>query len=419
MVKYSCERCGKEFSQKSHYDSHNRRKTPCENNADKIKALVDKAVEEKLKELYNNNNKKLIVENEEVNVNMETMEQKTCQSKKIRIIDNKLKFIDLCSGIGGFHFGLKNHKCLLACDINKWCRESYKTNFDINCKEDIFELNSTELCDFDILCAGFPCQPFSSAGLKKGMKDDRSKVYDKILNIILEKQPGIVLLENVKNLLVMNKGVVIKKIVSDLEKINYNVSYSLLNTANFGLAQNRERVYMVCINKNKYNKSFDFTKLKSMNMRKNLKDIIDFSNKEYLEENKYVLLNPDKLKTQKSGLIFCGYLKGNLRKNGALPNTEHLSRVHKQPNRIYHINGVNPTLSSSEGSGRYYIYDEIGVRKLTIDECFKIMGFPENYILHNKSNVNYSQIGNAVSPVLIENIHKELFSQDFIPDLSM
>ena len=74
MVKYSCERCGKEFSQKSHYDSHNRRKAPCENNADKIKALVDKAVEEKLKEL---NNKKLIVENEEVNVDITVMQTKT------------------------------------------------------------------------------------------------------------------------------------------------------------------------------------------------------------------------------------------------------------------------------------------------------------------------------------------------------
>ena len=78
MVKYSCERCGKEFSQKSHYDSHNTRKTPCENNADKIKALVDKAVEEKLKEL----NKKLIVENEEVNVNTDTMEHQPKQPKK-------------------------------------------------------------------------------------------------------------------------------------------------------------------------------------------------------------------------------------------------------------------------------------------------------------------------------------------------
>lgn len=78
MVKYSCERCGKGFSQKSHYDSHNRRKTPCENNADKIKALVDKAVEEKLKEL---NNKKLIVENEDVNINTDTMQQPSTDVK--------------------------------------------------------------------------------------------------------------------------------------------------------------------------------------------------------------------------------------------------------------------------------------------------------------------------------------------------
>ena len=113
MVKYSCERCGQEFSQKSHYDSHNRRKTPCENNADKIKALVDKAVEEKLKEL---NNKKLIVENEEVIVNTEVMEQQPNQpkpkKKKLVIIEkqnvpndnftlptqqylgNKIKYID-------------------------------------------------------------------------------------------------------------------------------------------------------------------------------------------------------------------------------------------------------------------------------------------------------------------------------------
>ena len=325
--------------------------------------------------------------------------------------------MDLCSGIGGFHFGLKKHNCVLACDINKQCRESYKTNFDIDCKEDIFGLNPKELCDFDILCAGFPCQPFSSAGLKKGMKDDRSKVYGKILDIILEKQPGIILLENVKNLLVMNNGNVIKKIVFDLEKLNYNVSFSLLNTSNFGLAQNRERVYIVCINKTKYNnRSFDLTKLKSINIKKRLKDIIDFNNTEYLEEDRYVILETDKLKTQKSGLIFCGYIKGKLRGKGALPNTEHLSRVHKQPNRIYHADGVNPTLSSSESSGRYYIYDGVGVRKLIPTECFKIMGFPENYKYHKKNTVNYRQIGNAVSPIIIRSIHDELCRQGFIED---
>ena len=90
MVKYSCEQCGKEFSQKSHYDSHTRRKTPCENNADKIKTLVDKIVEEKLKEL---NNKKLIVENKEVNLNTDIMQSQT----------KEVKYIDLFCGLGAFH----------------------------------------------------------------------------------------------------------------------------------------------------------------------------------------------------------------------------------------------------------------------------------------------------------------------------
>ena len=335
--------------------------------------------------------------------------------KKKIVIGSKLNFIDLCSGIGGFHFGLKKHNCVLACDIDKFCRESYKTNFNIDCKEDIFDLDTKNLCNFDILCAGFPCQPFSSAGLKKGMEDERSKVYDKILEIVSEKQPGIILLENVKNLLVMNHGDVIKKIVSDLETLHYTVSYSLLNTSNFGLAQNRERVYIVCIHKTKCNNaSFDFTRLQNTHIRQNLKDVIDLDSTDYIDQDKYVLLESNKCKTQKSGLIFCGYLKGNLRKNGALPNTEHLSRVHKQPNRIYHVNGVNPTLSSSESSGRYYIYDGTGVRRLTVSECFKIMGFPEEYILHNKPHINYCQIGNAVSPVIIKNIHDELCSQGII-----
>ena len=390
MVKYICERCGKEFSQKSHYDSHKKRKTPCENISNHI--LVKGIKHDKHDDISIETNKK----------------QKP---------NNSFKFIDLCSGIGGFHFGLQPQKCVLACDINKYCRESYESNFDMKCHEDIFQLNEKELIDFDILCAGFPCQPFSSAGLKKGMNDVRSKVYDKLLSIIIEKQPKIILLENVKNLLVLDKGNVIKKIVSDLENINYNVSISLLNTANFGLAQNRERVYIVCTGKKYYNESFDFTVLNKIKKKCNLKDIIDFSNKEYINADKYVLLRDEHIKIQKSGLIFCGYLKGNLRKNGALPNTEHLSRVHKQPNRIYHINGVNPTLSSSEGSGRYYIYDGIGVRKLSVIECFKIMGFPDSYKLHKKTNVNYNQIGNAVSPVIVQNIHNELCRQDFISNL--
>ena len=86
---------------------------------------------------------------------------------KIKDYNHQLTFIDLCSGIGRFHFGLQNQKCVLLC--NKFCRESHERNFNMKCKKDIFDTSINEFCDFDILCAGFPCQPFSSAGLKKGL----------------------------------------------------------------------------------------------------------------------------------------------------------------------------------------------------------------------------------------------------------
>ena len=167
MVKYSCERCGKGFSQKSHYDSHNRRKTPCENNADKIKALVDKAVEEKLKEL---------------NINTDTMEHQ--QPKEV-------KYIDLFCGLGAFHtaFNRNNtlqnkvkYTCVLASDINEGVRNIYEENYGIKPEGDINKINIDTMSDFDILCAGFPCQPFSIAGNQKGFQDKtRGNLFYKIL----------------------------------------------------------------------------------------------------------------------------------------------------------------------------------------------------------------------------------------------
>ena len=269
MVKYSCERCGKEFSQKSHYDSHNRRKTPCENNADKIKALVDKAVEEKIKEL---NNKKLIVENEEVNVNTDTMEHQ--QPKEI-------KYIDLCSGIGGFRIALEsidniNSQCVLSADIKQDAIDTYNLNFNENNKiTDIYTLNNEDIKPFDLLCAGFPCQPFSSAGQKKGFSDKRGGMIFKIIDICKYHKPRFVVLENVYNLMTLEKGNCIKKIRQLFEDIGYNVNYKKLNSSNFGCAQSRERVYIVCTKDNTFN--FEDIKYKP---KVTLNSIIDYTNKE-------------------------------------------------------------------------------------------------------------------------------------------
>lgn len=326
---------------------------------------------------------------------------------------NKIKFIDLFCGIGGFHKGLHDYSCVFACDINKDCRDTYNKNYGIKPEGDIYDINIDLIPDHNILTAGFPCQPFSSAGKQKGLNDERSKVYNKLLEIITKKTPQIIILENVKNLLLIEKGEIFTKIKEDLSNLNYNISFSILNVSNFGLPQNRERLFIIGINRTYQDKYFSFNYLNEIKNKKTLREIIDLSNNNYLQNDKYMLIDKTQIIKQKSGLMFCGYIIGNIRKKGALPNTEHLSRVHKQPNRIYHINGVNPTLSSSETSGRYYIYDNKGVRSLSLDECYKIMGF-DNFKMNNSKTNCYNQIGNSVCPVIIKEIKNELEKQGFI-----
>ena len=250
MVKYSCKRCGKSFSQKSHYDSHNKRKTPCENNADNIKTLVDKAVEEKLKEL---NNKKLIVEYQNSLINTNIMQSEENQIKEV-------KYIDLFCGLGAFHtaFNRNNilqneikYTCVLASDINEGVRNIYEENYGIKPEGDINKINIDTMPEFDILCAGFPCQPFSIAGNQEGFQDKtRGNLFYKILEIIDKKQPETLMLENVKNLHTIHNGETFKIIKNELENRGYNVSYKVIDSRFYNSPQSRHRIYIIC-NKHK------------------------------------------------------------------------------------------------------------------------------------------------------------------------
>jgi len=162
MVKYSCERCGKEFSQKSHYDSHNRRKTPCENNADKIKALIDKAVEEKVEETLKELNNNLIINNQVI-------------SNKIIKNVSSIRVLDLFCGCGGMSKGLEDAGLNIVAGLDIWDKaiDSYTQNFDhLSVCEDISKL-SPETFDtkykigknsIDLIVGGPPCQGFSIAG---------------------------------------------------------------------------------------------------------------------------------------------------------------------------------------------------------------------------------------------------------------
>jgi DNA (cytosine-5)-methyltransferase 1 len=323
-----------------------------------------------------------------------------------------MTFIDLFAGIGGFRMGFEQegYNCLFSAEINSHCQQVYQNNFGEAPFSDVTEIDSSALCKFDVLLAGFPCQPFSISGYKKGFEDTRGTLFFDIARIINDKKPPVVVLENVKHLVHHDQGRTLKVIIETLESMNYFVSWKVLNAKDFAIPQNGERIIIIA---SQYRK-FDFQKInkeKSLPLEAFLDKDGDF---EFLREDEYTLI--DNPKTQESGLIFVGYRNKNIWKKGVRENTEHLSRVHRQPNRIYSVKGIHPTIPSQETSGRFFIYiPEIGkVRKLTINECYKIMGYPNNFIKSQKQGEAYKQIGNSVAVPMIRAIAKSIKEQGLL-----
>lgn len=319
-------------------------------------------------------------------------------------------FIDLFAGIGGFRIPMQEigGKCVFSSEFNFHAQRAYELNFGEVPFGDITKLNLDIVPKHNVLCAGFPCQPFSISGKMKGFEDTRGTLIYHVFEIIEKRNPEVVLLENVKHLLYHDKRRTLATIIRHLEKLGYKVSQKVLNASDFGVPQNRERIIIVGHKK----KKFDFTKLKTQD-KPILKNFLDKKNDfEFLEEP-YTILG--KMKTQDSGLIFAGYRNKTIRKAGVRPNTEHLSRVHKQPNRIYSTDGVHPALPSQESSGRFWIYHKKRVRKLTIQECYRIMGFPKNFKLINNRSELYKQVGNSVAIPMIKEVATQVKEQLLTP----
>lgn len=315
-------------------------------------------------------------------------------------------FLDLFAGIGGFRIPLQElkGKCVFTSEFNYQAQRTYEHNFGEVPFGDITTLDLNIVPKHDVLTAGFPCQPFSISGKMKGFEDTRGTLIYNVFQIIEKRQPKVVFLENVKHLIHHDKGNTLKTIIKDLEALDYKVSWKLLNASDFGVPQNRERVIIIGHKDIK----FDFTKLKTK-PKTTLKRILDKDVKfEYLDEP-YTILEDYRI--QESGLIFIGHRNKSIRIAGVRPGTEHLSRVHKQPNRIYSSEGLHPALPSQESSGRFWIYDEGKVRKLTINECYKIMGFPEKFIKNSSLSDSYRQIGNSVCVPMIKEIATQIKAQ--------
>lgn len=321
-------------------------------------------------------------------------------------------FIDLFSGLGGFRLALEylGGQCLFSSEINPHACEIYEKNFGDNPFCDITKIQPSVLPSFDVLCAGFPCQAFSIAGKKKGFEDTRGTLFFDVCRIVKEKQPKIILLENVKNLTQHDYGKTFSTIISSLEDLNYHVYFKILNANDFSIPQNRERIIIVAVHKLFSEKTFDFHFEKMPSVT--LSSILE-KNHTILPPSEYTILPPEFHKIQKSGLIFCGYRNKNIRKVGVKDNSLHLSRTHKQPNRIYHVNGNHPTLSSQESSGRYFVYDNEHVFQLTLLECFRLMGFPDNYVKIGSKSHLYNRIGNSICIPMIYHVMNHILKQYF------
>lgn len=330
------------------------------------------------------------------------------------MVDKKkvLTFADLFSGIGGFRLGLEQNgfKCVFSADNDEHACAMYEANYHDNSFHDVTKMTDKEiekLPNFDVLTAGFPCQAFSISGKKKGFLDEtRGTLFFEVLRFINIKRPHAFILENVKHLVHHDNGRTFTIMIDSLNELGYTVKYKVLNAKDFGVPQNRERIVIVGTDNNV---PFDFSKLQ-LNPVHSMKEFLDKDVSEnYLDSSEYTLIPKDKVKRQKSDLIFIGYRNKKLRVNGVREGTEYLSRVHKMPNRIYSSDGVNPTISSQESSGRYFILAPNNkVRKLTLNEVFRFMGFPENFKKVGSTAKLYNRIGNSVCVPMIYSIGKVL-----------
>jgi len=161
-----------------------------------------------------------------------------------------IKYLDMYSGIGGFRSALDavgGFECVGYCEIDKFAKQAYETLYDTKGEmyfEDARNINPDDLPDIDLICAGFPCQSFSIAGRQRGFDDTRGTLFFEIARIAAAKRPALLFLENVQNLLLHDKGRTFETILEVLDDIGYDVSWTVLNSANFGVPQSRNRVFI-------------------------------------------------------------------------------------------------------------------------------------------------------------------------------
>ena len=317
----------------------------------------------------------------------------------------KFKFIDLFAGIGGIRLAYQRlgGKCVFTSEWNQYAKKTYEANFGEVPFGDITKINETEIPDHDILLAGFPCQPFSIAGVSKknalgkahGFKDEtQGTLFFDVARIIDYKKPKAFMLENVKNLVSHDKGKTFSIIKKTLEEIGYSVHSKILDAKHF-VPQHRERIIIVGFRIGEFHgkEKFQFPELPEPT--KVFKEILEPS-----PDNKYTL-----------STHLWNYLQNYARKHKEKGNGFGFGMTD--------LNGVSRTLSAryyKDGSEILIPQKGENPRRLTPRECARLQGFPDTFLIPVSDTQAYRQFGNSVTVLLIEavakNVVKELIANE-------
>lgn len=306
-------------------------------------------------------------------------------------MSDKIKIIDLFAGIGGIRLGFENASnnnidCVFTSEWDKYAQQTYLANFnDFKVHGDITQIHEDSVPEHDILLAGFPCQPFSQAGLKKGFSDTRGTLFFDIERILMHRKPQAFLLENVKQLRGHDKGRTLDTIMKHLKIIGYeNVQYKVLRARDFGLPQNRERIYIVGF----LDKSIKFEFPEPTFEKTRVGNILESK-----VDEKYTI--SDKLwaghqrRKRENKLKGKGFGYGMVNQNSEYTNTLS-ARYYKDGSEVLiEQKGKNP-------------------RKLTPRECARLQGFPDDFKIPVSNTQAYRQFGNSVPVYVVEKVAEQM-----------
>jgi len=294
----------------------------------------------------------------------------------------KLKtFVDLFCGIGGFHVAASNlgMECVFACDIDSEARHAYQHNFGMHPHGDITSIASKNIPDHDLLCAGFPCQPFSIIGSRKGFSDPRGTLFFEIARIIRDKKPKAVVLENVRQLATIDKGKTLESILDTLRQLGYWVDYKILNALNFGVPQKRERILIVATQKDIQSFPWPHKKV----TMKPLRDILE------------------KKPAPKH------FVSDKIKRARLAAHTPETTPSIWHENKSGNISSYPYSCALRAGASYNYLLVN-GERRLTPREMLRLQGYPDSFEIVCNDSQTRKQAGNSVPVPMIQAVLESL-----------